>query len=118
MQPDTLSVYHLIQEDRAMKSFIIVVLAAATGLATACTSKTTVVQPVTAAPAPAQSPPPMVEPAAGPFRQVIVTYTPPDGFPAAQRAAAMYCTQHFGKGTAQLVTDSPSGRATFACPGM
>jgi hypothetical protein len=35
-----------------MKSFIIVVLTAATGLATACTSKTTVVEPVTAAPAP------------------------------------------------------------------
>jgi hypothetical protein len=107
-----------VQEDRAMKSFIIVVLAAATGLATACTSKTTVLEPVTAAPAPAPAPAPMVEPAAGPSRRVIVTYTPPDGFPAAQRAAAMYCGHHFGVGTAQLVTDSPPGRATFACPGM
>lgn len=101
-----------------MKSFIIVMLAAATGLATACTSKTTVVEPVTAAPAPAPASAPMAEPAAGPSRRVTVTYTSPDGFPAAQRAAAMYCSQHFSAGTAQLVTDSPPGHATFACPGM
>jgi hypothetical protein len=50
-----------------MKSFIIAMLADATGLATACTSKTTVVEPVTAAPAPA--PAPMAEPAAGFFVQ-------------------------------------------------
>ena len=98
-----------------MKSFVIVILAAATGLTTACTWKTTGFDPATA---PASAPAPMAEPGAGSPRRVIVTYTPPDGFPAAQRAAAMYCTQHFGKGTAQLVTDSPPGRATFACPGM
>jgi hypothetical protein len=44
MQPNKLSVYHLVQEDRA----VIVMLAAATGLTAACTSNTTVVQPVTA----------------------------------------------------------------------
>lgn len=101
-----------------MKSFVIVMLAAATGLTTACSTKTTVVQPVTAAQASAPSPVLMAEPAAGSPRRVIVTYTLPDGFPTAQRTAAMYCTQHFGAGTAQLVTDSPPGRATFACPGM
>jgi len=118
MLPNTLSVAHLVQEDRAMKSLTIVMLAAATGLTTACMSKTTLVEPVTVAPAPAPAPAPMAEPSAEPNRRVIVTYAPPDGFPAAQRVATMYCTQHFGKATAQLMTDSPPGRATFACPGM
>jgi hypothetical protein len=101
-----------------MKSFTIVALAAAAGLATACTSKTTEVQSDTTAPAAAPAPAPMVEPAAGSPRHIIVTYTPPDGLPAARYAANTYCSQHFGTGTAQLVTDSPPGRATFACPGM
>jgi len=101
-----------------MKLSLIMALAAITGLATACTSKTTEVQPATGAPAPGPTAAPTVEPAAGPSRQVIVTYTPPDGLPAARRMAGMYCTQHFGVGTAQLVTDNPPGRATFACPGM
>ena len=101
-----------------MKSSLVMALAAVTGLATACTSKTTEVQPATGAPASAPTAAPTVEPAAGPSRQVIVTYSAPDGLPAAQRMAGMYCSQHFGVATAQLVTDSPPGRATFACPGM
>ena len=99
-----------------MRMLSIVTLAAVAGLAAACTSKTATVQPATAASAPA--PAPMVAPAAGPSRQVNVTYTPPAGFPGAQKLANAYCTEHFGKGTAQLMTDSPPGRATFSCPGM
>src|SRR5215470_7142842 len=99
-----------------MKSFTIVMLVAATGFTTACTSKTTGFEPVTAAPA--SAPAPMIEPVAGSPRRIIVTYTPPDGLTAAAIAAAMYCSQHFGTATAQLVTDTPPGRATFACPGM
>jgi len=99
-----------------MKIAMIAAPAAVAGLITACTSEhTTVVEPM-AAPAPAAAP--MVEPAAGPSKEVIVTYTPPDGMPAAKRMADAYCTQTFGKGTAQLMSDSPPGRATFACPGM
>jgi len=101
-----------------MKPFVIVALAAATGLAAACTSKPNAVAPATAAPAPAPATAPMVEPAAGASKEVIVTYTPPDGMPAAQRMANAYCLQKFGKSTAQLMSDSPPGRATFACPGM
>jgi hypothetical protein len=100
-----------------MKSFTIAALAAA-GLATACTSETTVTQPETTAPAAAPAPAPMVEPAAGSPRRVTVMYMPPDGLPAAQHAANTYCSQHFGTATAQLMTDNPPGHATFACPGM
>ena len=99
-----------------MKQTIAMALVVVASLAAACTSKTATVQPTTAAPAPA--PAPMVEPAAGPGHQVIVTYTPPDGMPAAQRTANSYCAEHFGKGTAQLMMDNPPGRATFSCPGM
>ena len=100
-----------------MKSITIVALAIA-GLATACASNTTVVQPGPTAPAAEPASAPTVEPAAGSPRRVTVMYTPPGGLPAAQHAANTYCSQHFGTATAQLMSDNPPGNATFACPGM
>ena len=114
-----------------MRASIIITLAATAAIA-GCTSETTVVRPVAVVPAPApaptvvyQAPAPVVYAAPSPTiypepaaRQVLVTYTGPSGFPAAQRTAATYCGQHFGSGNTSLLSDDRiSGRATFVCAG-
>ena len=112
-----------------MRASIMITLAAAAAIA-GCTSETTVVRPVAVVPAPAptvvyQAPAPVVYAAPSPTiypeppaRQVLVTYTGPSGFPAAQRIAATYCGQHFGSGNTSLLSDDRiSGRATFVCAG-
>jgi hypothetical protein len=100
-----------------MKSAIILTLTAVLAFA-GCTYKTTKVQPVTAAPAPAPTvivaPPPVVIPAPAP-PQVMVTYSPPAGFPAAHHSAIEYCREHYGSTGASIVTDDHAGHATFAC---
>jgi len=102
-----------------MRNSIIVALAVAAGLA-ACTSKTTVVKPVTEVPAPAPPPtvvyvpPPVVypTPTAG---QISVNYSGPGSFELAQQKAAAYCGEHYGYSNARLLTDDRAGHATFAC---
>jgi hypothetical protein len=102
-----------------MKSALVLTLTALLAVA-GCTYKTTKVQPVAAAPAPAPTvvvappPQPVVVPAPAP-QQVMVTYALPAGFPAAEQSAIAYCRVHYGAAGASIVTDDHAGHATFVC---
>lgn len=102
-----------------MRSSIIVTLAAVVCLA-GCTSKTTIVRPVTVVPAPAPAPtvvyaPPPVMYAAPTAGQVQVNYTGRNSFQLAQQKAAAWCGDHYSSRGASLLTDDRVGHATFAC---
>ena len=102
-----------------MKSALVLTLTAMLAVA-GCTYKTTKVQPVAAAPAPAPTvvvaPPPQPVVVAAPApQQVMVTYALPAGFPAAQVSAISYCRAHYGATSAAILSDDHAGHATFAC---